>query len=71
MTRYEREPWDDDELGDGTRFREPGSRSALRAGARRYKCPGCGRPRMLSQADRERGYVCDRCADRAEMGLDY
>lgn len=47
-------------------FRNPGGRSALRAGTRRHPCPTCGRPNMLTDADKRRGYQCDRCADAAE-----
>lgn len=49
-------------------FREPGGRSALRAGRRVYPCPSCKRPNMLTAADKARGYQCDRCADRDEGG---
>lgn len=54
--------------GDPSRapFRDPGGRSALRAGARVHPCPTCGRPNALSEADKRLGYQCDRCADAAE-----
>ena len=47
-------------------FRNPGGRSALRKGKRSYPCPTCKRENMLSQADKDRGYQCDYCADAAE-----
>jgi len=55
-------------------FADPGGRSALRAATknnpRNLPCPNCGRKNMLTPADRAHGYQCDRCADRAERGLD-
>ncbi len=52
-------------------FRDPGGRSALRMGKRIYPCPTCKRENMLSQADKDRGYQCDYCADAAEgIGFD-
>lgn len=57
----------DDEQID---FADPGGRSSLRAASKRnprnLPCPNCGRKNMLTRADRERGYQCDRCADAAE-----
>lgn len=47
-------------------FRDPGGRSALRAGELRHPCPTCGEPNRLTDADVARGYQCDECADRAE-----
>jgi len=47
-------------------FRDPGGMSALRAGARLYPCPTCGKRGRLSAADKAHGYQCDECADRAE-----
>ena len=52
-------------------FRDPGGKSALRNGPRRYPCPTCERPNVLSQADKNKGYQCDRCADIAEGSLRY
>ena len=49
-------------------FRDPGGRSALRAGVRKYKCPTCGRKNMLTLADKQKGYQCDSCADAVERG---
>jgi len=51
-------------------FRDPGGRSALRKGKRKFPCPTCGRKNSLSQADVDRGYQCDRCADGAEGHFD-
>lgn len=66
---------DDAPLADGTRFADPGGTSALRAASRSnprcLPCPTCGAANRLTPADRARGYQCDRCADRAERGLDY
>ena len=47
-------------------FRDPGGRSALRAGKRIHPCPTCGTRNALTEADRRQGYQCDRCADRDE-----
>lgn len=53
-------------------FMDPGGNSALRAAGpgnrRNLPCPSCGEPNRLTPADRERGYQCDACADRAERG---
>jgi len=62
--------YDDDNDQDAP-FRDPGGRSALRAGKLKWPCKGCGRRNMLSDADKARHYVCDRCADAAEQGIDY
>lgn len=60
----------DDE--DRSMFADPGGRSALRAASksnpRNLPCPTCGKPNRLTPADKRRGYQCDECADRAEMG---
>ena len=65
--------YDDDPI-DGVGFADPGGRSALRAATRGnpriYSCPTCKAPRVLTRIDKARGYQCDRCADRAEAGLD-
>lgn len=53
-------------------FRNPGGRSALRAGARIYPCPTCKRPNRLTAADVKKGYQCDSCADAEEgTGFEY
>jgi hypothetical protein len=65
---------DDFDLIDGIGFADPGGRSALRAATRgnprNRSCPTCKRRNVLTPADVARGYQCDSCADRAEMGLD-
>jgi len=56
------------------RFRSPGGRSALHPGRRCKPCPTCGAKNALTLADVQKGYQCDRCADRAEgtyIGADY
>jgi hypothetical protein len=62
--------FDAGDAGDGTRFADPGGRSALRAASKRnprnLPCPTCGQPNRLTPADRARGYCCDACADAAE-----
>lgn len=78
---YERDhrSYDDDDddgyLIDDVGFADPGGVSALRAATssnpRNLPCPTCHRPNVLTPADVARGYQCDRCADRAERGLDY
>ena len=59
-------------LIDGVGFADPGGNSALRAATpdnpRIYPCPTCGEPNRLTRIDKERGYQCDACADRAERG---
>ena len=53
-------------------FRNPGGRSALRAGKRIYPCPTCGRKNQLTAKDKSLGYQCDRCADADEgLGFEY
>ena len=60
---------------DRSMFADPGGRSALRASSasnpRNLPCPTCGAQDVLTPADRARGYQCDRCADRAESGMDF
>lgn len=62
----------DDNMIDGVGFADPGGRSALRAATRdnprNLPCPECGSPNRLTPLDRQRGYRCDSCADRAEGG---
>jgi hypothetical protein len=66
MTTY---GYDED---DRSEFADPHGRSALRAtgrgNRRNLPCPTCGRPNLLTPADRARGYQCDGCADRDERG---
>jgi phage/plasmid primase-like uncharacterized protein len=55
-------------------FADPGGRSALRAGKRNLPCPTCGGKNRLTAADKQLGYQCNSCADRAEgygYGGDY
>lgn len=55
-------------------FRDPGGKSALGCGARKYPCPTCKQPNRLTAGDKKKGYQCDSCADRDEgyyMGADY
>lgn len=53
-------------------FADPGSNSALRAATpqnpRNRPCPTCGRPNLLTPADRALGYQCNACANQAEGG---
>ena len=67
--------WSDDgydwreEDGDAymaDRFRDPGGRSALHPGERRYPCPTCGEEDSLTARDVAAHYQCDVCADREE-----
>lgn len=66
-----REYWDDDMI-DGVGFADPGGESALRAATRDnprdQPCPDCGTRNVLTRIDKERGYCCDRCANRNEGG---
>lgn len=68
--------WDEMD-DDRSMFADPGGRSALRAASKRnprnLPCPNCGKKNKLTPADRQRGYQCDACADRAEgrMGGEY
>jgi len=65
-------PDDDDYLIDGVGFADPGGNSALRAATpdnpRNLPCPQCGGENLLTPIDRQRGYVCDSCADANEGG---
>lgn len=58
---------DEDDRSD---FADPGGRSALRAATkdnpRIYSCPTCKARNRLTRKDKELGYQCDECADRAE-----
>ena len=51
-------------------FQDPYGRSALRratrSNPRKYPCPTCKRPNMLTAKDVRLGYQCDICADAAE-----
>lgn len=69
--------WDEDDYGDDgdsrEQFAEPGGNSALRAATRNnprnLPCPSCKQPNRLTPADKARGYQCNTCADRDEMGF--
>ena len=70
--------WDHDESDWGERPEFASDGSALRAASkhnpRNLPCPTCGEPNRLTPKDRDLGYQCDTCADRAEgtyMGGDY
>jgi hypothetical protein len=69
--RYTPEEWDD----MCERFADPGGDSSLHAAGsnnpRNLPCPKCKQPNRLTRKDREAGYQCDPCADRAERGGDY
>jgi hypothetical protein len=62
---------DDDFESNEIQFRDPGGRSALRAGKRRHPCPTCDRPNQLTDADVRLHYQCDHCADLLESGRGY
>lgn len=70
-------PYDDDECDDWYAenvlgFADPGGNSALRAASssnpRNLPCPTCEEPNRLTPRDKQLGYQCDECADRAEGG---
>lgn len=58
----------DEDYRDRLEFYDPGGKSALRAGVRRYPCPTCGKKNALTKKDVQLHYQCDECADRAEGG---
>lgn len=62
--------YEDDDLIDGVGFADPGGRSSLRAATennpRDRPCPTCDREDVLTRIDEQRGYQCNRCADRDE-----
>ncbi len=73
MDNYDEDYYDPDDLIDGVGFASEGSalRAATRDNPRDQDCPTCGAKNVLTRIDRQRGYQCDGCANRAEMGLDY
>jgi hypothetical protein len=75
MTRYYEDEDPGPDMDDCVDFADPGGKSALRAASksnpRNLSCPNCKARRVLTRADRDRGYQCNRCADRAESGGDY
>ena len=71
-----RDEYDPDEWAERVEmFADPGGSSALRAASadnpRNLPCPTCGAEDVLTPEDVAHGYQCNRCADRAERGLDY
>lgn len=38
----------------------------MNRGGRRYPCPTCQEPNRLTKAEKDKGYQCQTCADRAE-----
>lgn len=60
---------EDDDYDSQDDFRDPGGRSALRAGRRNRPCPTCGKKNALTERDVELGYQCDDCADKLEGRL--
>lgn len=60
------------DMRDDTRFADPGGNSALYAethnNPRNLPCPTCLEPNRLTPRDKQHGYQCDTCADRAERG---
>lgn len=73
MRRFS-QPELDIEFDSEIEFADPGGNSALRAASkdnpRNLPCPNCGVKNRLTPADRELGYQCDSCADKAERGID-
>ena len=72
---YENEYWGDDYYDDDkSMFADPGGNSALRAASksnpRNLPCPTCNQSNVLTPKDRQLGYQCDSCADKAE-GIGY
>lgn len=65
---------EDDDSEYSSDFADPSGKSALRAATknnpRNKPCPTCKRKNMLTPKDVALGYQCDRCADRAEQGMD-
>jgi len=61
---------DDRVMPDGSTFARAGSalRAETHGNPRNLPCPTCGQENQLTPADRQRGYQCDQCADRDELG---
>jgi hypothetical protein len=59
----------EDALYSGIHFANAGSalRAASTSNPRNCDCPTCGAPNLLTPADVQLGYQCDKCADRAEQ----
>jgi hypothetical protein len=73
---YEEEDYEEeDDCEDYSEFADPGGHSALRAitpsNPRNLPCPTCKQPNRLTPKDRDLGYCCDPCADRAEGRFPY
>ena len=70
-----REDYDPEEWAERCEmFADPGGNSALRCATvdnpRNLPCPTCRVENVLTPEDEALGYQCNRCADRAERGLD-
>mgnify|MGYP001574656133 CR=1 FL=1 len=67
---YQDIDYDFDEDEKHVIFKDPGSKSALRAATgsnpRNLPCPTCRSENVLTPRDRDLGYQCDACADTAE-----
>jgi hypothetical protein len=65
--------WADEPPQDRIHFANPGSalRAASKTNPRDRPCPTCGQENVLTRKDVQLHYQCDRCADRAERGMDY
>lgn len=61
--------WDcDGKIKDGDGFCK---HCGVRQNPRNLPCPRCKRKNTLTPADKQLGYICDRCADTAERGGEY
>ena len=60
-----------EDFHDRLEFADPGGNSALRAASksnpRNLECPRCHAKNVLTPQDRQRGYVCDDCAEGKEF----
>ena len=70
---YQYEDYDCDyDRSDRSDFADRGGVLALRRASklnpRNLPCPTCGRPNKLTPAYQERGYQCNSCAARDELG---
>ena len=70
MTYQESDHYYDEFYEDGYWYEDTSGYSALRASSksnpRNLPCPTCGQADRLTQADVNRHYQCDTCADYAE-----
>jgi hypothetical protein len=73
LSEYRGHDYYEDEPIDGVGFQDPGGKSALRRSTkknpRNRPCPTCHKPNRLTPIDVKRGYQCNECADRLEMGF--